>query len=305
MATVRSVEGAGIGLRAPHYRDFLDGEPAVDWVEVHSENFFGDGGFDLHVLNRVRERYAVSLHGVGLSLGSAETGDVEEARFSRHLTRLRTLATRIEPALVSEHLCWGALGTRHFNDLLPLPFTREALAHVGARIERTQDVLKRELLLENVSSYVAFDDDEMSETQFIAEVVRATGCRVLFDVNNLHVNATNHGFDALAAMQALPRDAVAEIHLAGHRVDGDTLIDDHGSRVPPAVWTLYEAALARFGPVPTLVEWDTDVPPLQVLVGEADDARRRMSAPGRSQARITPERGSAEGSPVSAAGGIR
>jgi uncharacterized protein (UPF0276 family) len=270
------IEGAGIGLRTCHYRQFLDGAPAVDWVEVHSENFFGDGGFDLHVLSRVRERYAVSLHGVGLSLGSAATGDAEEARFLRHLARLAALTARIEPALVSEHLSWGAFDTRHFNDLLPLPYTRDALAHVSARISRVQDALRRPLLVENVSSYVAFVASEMTELEFVAEVARATGCHVLFDVNNLYVNAMNHGFDASAALHAFPRAAVREMHLAGHLIEGDTLIDDHGSRVAPAVWALYEEALAHFGPLPTLIEWDTGVPPLPVLQDEADTARRML-----------------------------
>jgi uncharacterized protein (UPF0276 family) len=276
VSVAHSIEGAGVGLRAPHYRQFLDGAPAVDWVEVHSENFFGDGGFDLHVLTRVRERYAVSLHGVGLSLGAAPTGEAEEARFVRHLNRLEALVARIEPALVSEHLCWGAFDARHFNDLLPLPCTRDALAHVNARVSRVQDALRRPLLVENVSSYVAFVASEMTELEFVAEVARATGCHVLFDVNNLYVNATNHGFDASAALHAFPRDAVREIHLAGHLIEGDTLIDDHGSRVAPAVWALYEEALEHFGPVPTLIEWDTDVPPLPVLQDEADTARRLL-----------------------------
>jgi len=276
VAAPHSIEGAGVGLRAPHYRQFLDGAPAVDWVEVHSENFFGDGGLDLHVLTRVRERYAVSLHGVGLSLGAAPTGDAEEARFVRHLTRLATLAARIEPVLVSEHLSWSAFDTRHFNDLLPLPYTRDALAHVNARISRVQDALRRPLLVENVSSYVAYAANEMTELEFLAEVARGTGCHVLFDVNNLFVNAANHRFDASAALHAFPRDAVREIHLAGHLADGDMLIDDHGSRVAPAVWSLYGEALAHFGSVPTLIEWDTDVPPLPVLLDEADTARRML-----------------------------
>jgi uncharacterized protein (UPF0276 family) len=272
--------GAGIGLRAPHYREFLDDAPAVDWLEVHSENFFGDGGFDLHVLDRVRERYPLSLHGVGLSIGAAATGDAEEGRFARHLARLAALVARSEPVAVSEHLCWGAIDTRHFNDLLPLPYTREALTHVSARVDRVQQTLKRPLLVENVSSYVAFAVSEMTELDFLAELARATGCGVLFDVNNLYVNAFNHGFDAAAALARFPREPVAEIHLAGHLVTGDALVDDHGSRVAPAVWTLYELALERFGPVPTLIEWDTDVPPLAVLLDEADAARRRIVVAG-------------------------
>jgi uncharacterized protein (UPF0276 family) len=269
-----SLTGAGIGLRAPHYRAFLDGAPPVDWLEVHSENFFGDGGFDLHVLDHVRSRYPVSLHGVGLALGSA--GEQDDARLAAHLTRLAALVERVEPALVSEHLCWGAYGGRHFNDLLPMPYTRDALRWMSIQVTRVQERLRRRILVENVSSYVAFAADEMPELEFLAALARRTGCGVLLDLNNLHVNAVNHGFDARAALDALPPECVAEIHLAGHlRVD-DVLVDDHGSRIAPPVWSLYEDVLDEFGAVPTLVEWDTDVPALSVLLGEADAARRRL-----------------------------
>ncbi len=268
---------AGIGLRAPHYRAFVDGAPGVDWLEVHSENYFGDGGYDLGVLERVRERYPVSLHGVGLAIGAASDGAACDARFERHLARLASLVDRVEPALVSEHLCWGALGARHFNDLLPLPYTREALAHVAARVARVQDRLRRRILIENVSSYVAFRASEMPELEFVAALAGRTGCAVLLDVNNVYVNARNHGFDAERAVDAMPDCDVAEIHLAGHSVGDDVLIDDHGSRVAPAVWSLYERAIARFGPVPTLIEWDTDVPPLSVLIEEAEAARARLA----------------------------
>ncbi len=272
-----SPDGAGIGLRAPHYRAFLDGDPRTDWVEVHSENFFGAGGFDLHVLDCVRERYPISLHGVGLSLGAAPS-DAEDARFERHLARLAALCARAEPALVSEHLCWGAIDGRHFNDLLPLPYTRQALVRVAARVARAQEILGRALLVENVSAYVAFDANEMTEFDFLAALARATGCRVLLDLNNLYVNATNFGFDALAALATMPADIVDEVHLAGHLVTEAALVDDHGSRVAPAVWALYDAALERMGDVPTLVEWDTDIPALPVLLAEADAARTRMYA---------------------------
>lgn len=268
--------GIGIGLRAPHYRAFLDGAPPVDWLEVHSENFFGAGGFDVHVLEHVRSRYPVALHGVGLALGSVIAGDDDEARFADHLERLATLVDRVEPALVSEHLCWGALGARHFNDLLPLPYTRDALRWMCVQVTRVQERLRRRILVENVSSYVAFAADEMPELEFLAALARRTGCGVLLDVNNLHVNAVNHGFDAAGALDALPPECIGEIHLAGHlRVDG-TLVDDHGSRVAPPVWELYEHALARIGAVPTLIEWDTDVPALPVLLDEADAARSRL-----------------------------
>jgi len=265
---------AGIGLRAPHYRAFQEGEPTVDWLEVHSENYFGDGGYDRGVLDQVRARYPLSLHGVGLAIGSADAGD--DVRFDRHVERLARLVDRVEPALVSEHLCWGAAGGRHFNDLLPLPYTREALQRIGARVARVQDRLRRRILIENVSSYVAFRASEMQELEFVATLARRTGCAVLLDVNNLYVNARNHGFDAERALDAMPDCDVGEIHLAGHFAGDDVLVDDHGSRVAPAVWSLYERALKRFGPVPTLIEWDTDIPPLAVLIDEADSARRRL-----------------------------
>jgi uncharacterized protein (UPF0276 family) len=268
---------AGIGLRAPHYREFLDGEPPVDWLEVHSENYFGDGGYDLGVLEHVRARYPISLHGVGLAIGAANVGAEGEARFVRHLERLARLVERVQPALVSEHLCWGALGAHHFNDLLPIPYTREALSHVSAQLSRVQDRLRRPILIENVSSYVAFRASEMPELEFVAELARRTGCCVLLDVNNIYVNSRNHGYDAESALATMPDCAVREIHLAGHLVGDDVLVDDHGSRVAAPVWSLYERALARFGPVATLIEWDTDIPPLPVLVDEADSARSRLA----------------------------
>jgi uncharacterized protein (UPF0276 family) len=270
--------GTGIGLRAPHYRAFLEAAPPVDWLEAHSENFFGEGGYDLHVLDHVRSSYPVSLHGVGLALGSALTSADDEARFTRHLDRLAALCERIDPAAVSEHLCWGAYGPRHFNDLLPMPYTRDALRWMAIQVARVQERLKRRILVENVSSYVAFAADEIPELEFLDLLARRTGCGVLLDVNNLYVNAVNHGFDAARALAALSAGQVGEIHLAGHlRVD-DTLVDDHGSRVAPAVWSLYETALQQLGPVPTLIEWDTDVPALGILLDEAASARTRQAA---------------------------
>jgi uncharacterized protein (UPF0276 family) len=254
---------AGIGLRAPHYRDFLDRRPDVGWVEVHTENFLARAGHDWRVLSAVRRDYPVGLHGVGLGLGSVHG-------FSdQHLARVAALVRALEPARVSEHLAWGALRDRQLNDLLPLRLDREALALVAARIQRVQDVLKRRILVENVSTYVRFAGDAMSEADFLAELARRTGCGVLLDVNNLYVNERNHGEDPYAAIAALPAASVGEIHLGGHLVTDDGLIDHHGARVAPPVWDLYRAALARFGAAPTLVEWDTDLPPLDVLLDEA------------------------------------
>lgn len=258
----------GVGLRAPHYRDFLERRPHIDWLEVHTENYLAAGGWDAHVLQRLRRDYPISLHGVGLGLGSAR-GFSE-----RHLARIAELAARVEPFLVSEHLAWGSTSERHLNDLLPLPLTGEALDLVCSRVERVQECLGRQILLENVSTYLRYRDDAMSEAEFLAAVARRTGCAILLDLNNLYVNEYNHGEDAHAALAALPRDAVAEIHLAGHLLTADAMIDHHGDRVAPAVWALYRAALERFGAVPALIEWDTDLPGLDVLLDEAAQARR-------------------------------
>jgi len=238
--------GVGIGLRAPHYRAFLERRPAVGWVEVHTENFLARSGRDWHVLAAVRRDYPVSLHGVGLGLGSVH-GFSDD-----HLARVAALVRAVEPALVSEHLSWGALRDRQLNDLLPLPLDRAALDLVAARVARVQDALGRRILVENVSTYVRFAGDAVSEAEFLAELARRTGCGVLLDVNNLYVNEINHGEDpvaAIAAIAALPPGSVGEIHLGGHLVTEDGLIDHHGDRVAPPVWDLYRAALARFGAV--------------------------------------------------------
>ena len=261
---------AGIGLRAAHYHHFLEGRPRIDWLEVHSENYFGAGGYDLYVLEHVRRDYPLSLHGVGLSLGSAD------GLRRQHLDQLQALAARIDPLLVSEHLCWGAYGERHFNDLLPLPYTREALDLMIARVDQVQSALGRGILVENVSSYLQYRDAEMPELEFVAELSRRSGCGVLLDVNNLYVNAVNHGFDPYAALTALPARCVGEIHLAGHARTEECLIDDHGSCVIDPVWALYDAALQRFGAVRTLIEWDTNIPALDVLLDEARKAATRL-----------------------------
>ena len=265
--------GAGIGLRARHYADFVGGaRPAAGWLEVHSENYFGAGGRERAVLESLRRDYPLSLHGVGLGLGSAEGYSV------RHENRLFELVHRVEPAFVSEHLCWGAAAGRHFNDLLPLPCTREALDLVARRVSRLQDRLGRRLLVENVSCYLEPGPHEMNEGEFLAALARRSGCGVLLDVNNLYVNQVNLGRDALAQMRALAPESVCEIHLAGHSAGEDCLIDTHGARVCAEVWRLYEAALERFGPVATLIEWDTDLPPLEVLLDEARKAQARLEA---------------------------
>jgi uncharacterized protein (UPF0276 family) len=268
------VSGIGIGLRAPHYRDLLARERCADWLEAHSENYLGEGGYDLNVLMRLRERYPISLHGVGLALGSV-AGYSDE-----HLSRIARLVRRVEPCLVSEHLCWGAVDGQVLNDLLPMPMTQPALDLMCVRVAQMQDVLQRRVLIENVSGYVRFSGDEFDEAGFLNELAARTGCGILLDVNNLYVNQCNHGVDAAQQIDAVAREHVGEIHLAGHLVTDLAVIDHHGARVDDAVWLLYEGALRRFGPVPTLIEWDTDVPALDVLVGEAGRARARFEAAG-------------------------
>ena len=263
---------AGISLRFPHVARVRAEQPAIGWLEVHSENYFVDGGPAIAALDAIRRDYPISLHGVGLSLGSADALD------AGHLARLKRLIARTDPAVVSEHLCWSHVDGRHLNDLLPLPFTDEALALVCERVDAVQSALGRTLLVENVSAYVRFDDDAMNEWDFVAAVARRTGCKLLFDVNNIYVNAVNHGFDANDFLAAIPGDAVAEIHLAGFDASGPCLIDTHGARVAPPVWALYRTAIAHFGPKPTLIEWDTDIPPLEVLLDEAAQAQTILEA---------------------------
>jgi uncharacterized protein (UPF0276 family) len=258
--------GAGVGLRAPHYRQFQEQRPRAGWLEVHTENYLDQGGWDWHVLQELRRDYPLSLHGVGLGLGSAR-GFSEQ-----HLERVRALVRAVQPALVSEHLSWGAVFGRHLNDLLPLALNAAALDLLSERVQRVQDKLQRRILLENVSTYVRFRDDAMSEAEFLAALAQRTGCGLLLDINNLYVNQCNHGEDALAAIAAIAPGTVGEFHLAGHLATPDAVIDHHGAEVAAPVWALYEAALRRFGPLPTLIEWDTDIPALEVLLAEADKA---------------------------------
>jgi hypothetical protein len=270
-----SATRAGIGLRAPHYRELLDARPALGMLEVHSENYFGEGGQPHWFLERLRAHYPLSLHGVGLGLGSVDPLS------ATHLGKLARLIERYQPCLVSEHLCWSAAGGRHLNDLLPLPYTQEALAHVCARVSEVQDRLGRELLVENISSYLRFRHSTIPEWEFFAEVARRTGCGLLLDVNNVYVSAVNHGFDPREYLRAIPADAVREVHLAGFERAPQMLIDTHGYPVSEPVWALYRETIARIGPRPTLIEWDTDLPPLAALLAEAhraDDAIRDTCA---------------------------
>lgn len=268
MASLHSLPAvAGIGLRAPHVAEVRGSRPSIGWFEVHSENYFVDGGPSLAALEVIRADYPVSLHGVGLSLGSADALDAD------HLARLRQLAARIEPSVISEHLCWSRVDGRHLNDLLPLPLTEEALALVCDRVDAAQSALGRPLLVENVSSYLRFADDAIAEWDFVAAVAARSGCQLLLDINNIYVNAVNHGFDPQSYLAAIAPDSIVEIHLAGFDASGPCLIDTHGSPVATPVWALYRLAIERLGPKPTLIEWDTDIPALDVLLDEAARAQ--------------------------------
>lgn len=263
------VHSFGLGLRKPHYADFLDGDTpiAVDFVEVISENFMVEGGRPRDILRRVRERHPVALHGVSMSIGSADGADRD------YLRRLRALVDEVDPILVSDHLCWTRVEGFNSHDLLPLPYTEEALDVVCANIAVAQDVLGRPILIENPSSYVAFADAPMTEWQFLDAMCARTGCLLLLDVNNIYVSATNHGFDPLEYLAGIPADRVRQIHLAGHSQGRELLIDTHDKPVPARVWALYEAALARIGPVATMIERDDDIPPLAELLDELVIAR--------------------------------
>jgi len=261
---------AGVGLRFRHHQEVLEARPAAAWFAVHTENYLG-GGSAPAALDAIRRDYPVSLHGTGLSLGSAEGLD------PAHLARVRELVKRTEPGLVSEHLSFSVAGGNYLADLLPLPLTEEALEIVCRNVAQVQDHLKRRILVENPSTYLQFRHSTIPEWEFLGQVAKRTGCGILCDVNNIYVSACNHGWRASAYLAALAPQAVGEIHLAGHsrrRIDDarTLLIDDHGSRVSPEVWALYAEALVRFGPIPTLIEWDTDVPPMAVLLEEAAHA---------------------------------
>jgi uncharacterized protein (UPF0276 family) len=267
---------AGIGLRPQHYVEVVDSRPPVGWFEVHSENYFGKGGAPLFHLEKVRADYPVSLHGVGLSLGSADPLD------ALHMEKLKSLVGRIEPGLVSEHLSWGSFGGVHLNDLIPLPYTEEALSHFVDRIQRAQEFIGRRILIENPSSYLEYTHSTLPESEFLVEVARRSGCGILLDVNNVYVSCRNHGWDAVAYLQGVPAGLVEEIHLAGHTLNqfegGEILIDTHNRPVCDEVWQLYEYILQRLGPRPTLIEWDADIPPLQILLDEAGKADALMEA---------------------------
>lgn len=258
---------AGIGIRHVHFREMLERLPDIGWLEAHSENYFGDGGQPLYYLEQLRAHYPLSLHGVGLSIGSASPLD------KTHLKKLKNLFDRFEPGLVSEHLCWGRVGEYHLNELLPLPYTEEALTHVVKRIEEVQDFIGRRILVENLSSYLEYKHSTISEWEFLVETANRSGCGILLDVNNIYVNACNHDFDPREYIKAIPADAVGEIHLAGFEQRDGLLIDTHSRNVSDDVWDLYEFTINLLGPRPSLIEWDADIPELDVLLEEASKAQ--------------------------------
>lgn len=264
--------GHGVGLRVPHYGRALREGLDVDWVEAITENFFGPGGRPLAVLEAVRQQIPVVFHGVSLGIGSIDPPD------PAYLRRLGELCDRFEPAWISDHLCWGHIGGRYAHELLPLPYTEEALQVVVEHLQRVQDQLGRRMLLENVSSYVTYCQSQMPEWEFLAEVARRADCRVLLDLNNIIVSASNHGFSPLAYLEGIPPARVWQFHLANHTDRGHYKFDSHLGPVPDEVWDLYEQALARLGPVSSLVEWDEEVPSWETLRAQQQQASRRATA---------------------------
>jgi uncharacterized protein len=261
--------GFGVGLRRCHYTQILNEHPRIDWFEVISENFMVEGGRPLQVLEGVRSRYPIVMHGVSLSIGSVDPLNLE------YLKQLAAIARRFEPAWVSDHLCWTSVGGRNVHDLLPLPYTEEAVHHVAGRIRQVQEILERTILIENVSSYLEFTSSCLSEIEFLSAVADEADCAILLDINNIFVNAFNHCFDPVRYIDLVPAERVVQFHLAGHSDHGAFLLDTHDHPIRPEVWNLYEHALGRFGCVPTLIEWDDNIPEFEVLAATADEARRR------------------------------
>jgi uncharacterized protein len=259
--------GHGVGLRNTHFPDVLAGTARVDWFEAISENFMIRGGRPLRVLERARAQAPVALHGVSLSLGSVDP--LSES----YLDELAALAARVEPAWISDHLCWGSVGGHYAHDLLPLPYTEEAVGHVAGRIARVQERLGRQILVENVSSYLTYVQSAMPEWEFLAEIARRSDCGILLDVNNVYVSAMNHGFDPAAYIAGVPAERVGQIHLAGHSDHGTHLLDTHDAPVRSEVWDLYRMTIERIGRMSTLIEWDEHIPDFATLIAEAERAR--------------------------------
>jgi uncharacterized protein (UPF0276 family) len=260
--------GFGLGLRVDHYETLLEERPAIDWLEALTENYLVPGGRPLSNLMRIREHYPMVMHGVSMSIGSTAPLDRD------YLAQVRALAARVEPAWISDHLCWTGVHGKNMHDLLPMPYTEEALAHIVSRVHAVQDILGRRILLENVSSYVSFRDSRLTEWEFLKAVAEEADCLILLDVNNIYVSSVNHEFDPHVYLNAIPAERVQQMHLAGHQNHGDYLIDTHDHPVPDPVWRLYAAAVRRFGRVSTMIERDANIPPLADLQRELAAARR-------------------------------
>ena len=259
--------GYGLGLRVDHYEEILDNHPRIDWFEAMSENYMIPGGRPLHYLRRIRERYPVVMHGVSLSIGSSDPLNRD------YLKKLKALASTVSPAWISDHLCWTGVEKTNLHDLMPLPYTEEALTHVADRVSEVQDFLGRRILLENVSSYVTFHDSSLTEWEFLSEIARRADCLILLDVNNVYVSSHNHHFDPLDYLRGVPANRVQQFHLAGHQRQGELIIDTHDAPIIDPVWKLYEQAIERFGFVTTMIERDDQIPPLSELIAELDIAR--------------------------------
>ncbi len=266
MKQTQQLKGTGLGLRSSHYQEIFDTQPDVPWFELLSDNYMAEGGLPIQRAMAVRQDYPVTLHGVGMSLGSADPLNIE------YLKRLKILADRLEPNYVSDHIAWVSVDGQYTHDLLPLPYNQDMLQHLSERIQQVQEYLGRTILIENPSSYLTFDSSDMAESEFIKQLSLSTGCELLLDVNNIYVSAVNHDFDPYQYLNDLPLDKVKEIHLAGFEEMEGYLFDTHGHSVRQPVWDLYRAAIKRFGAVPTLIEWDTDVPEFSTLLAEAKKA---------------------------------
>lgn len=278
--------GFGVGLRTKHYGYILEHWPQMDWFEVISENYMVDGGRPLHILDQIRERYPVVMHGVSLSIGSTDPLNRD------YLKRLKILADRVNPAWLSDHICWGGVGGKSLHDLLPLPYTEETIRHVVKRIGQVQDFLGRQIVLENVSSYISFTDSTMSEWDFLKTIVEEADCKILLDINNIYVSSFNHSFDPETYIEAIPKDRVVQFHLAGHSDKGKYLLDTHDHPIKPVVWKLYQKALERFGDISTLIEWDDRIPgfpKLQEAVKKAETIYRGYCAEKNLHASKDPE----------------
>jgi len=271
---LKSLRLTGIGLRHQHYAEFLEIRPKLAFIEIHSENYFGEGGKSLQILDEVSRDYPISLHGVSLSLGSADELNWQ------HLKKLRDLCERVNPCLISDHLCWSSINGQYLHDLLPLPFTDEAVGHIATRIQQVQEYLRRQILIENITSYVRFPDSTLSEAEFMNAIVKQSGCGILLDINNVYVNAINHNESAETFIHALPATAIQEIHLAGFAMinhhDKNILIDSHNQIVDPAVWDLFRHTIQHIGVKPTIIEWDSDLPALEILHQQASHAETIM-----------------------------